>query len=199
MLCFNAPTASELGVDQNLVAWKVIKVKKNQHGCATVKYSSRFGFGNSKLDEGNVVHGTIYTEVKEGQYVNLIPDAHQEATWSKAVNDPSIGQLVNAGNQTEFAQNLSIGIVSTSANLMIFEPTFLWKDVGPQQTIGAQFTPTVKCYFNMGYQENEYIRADITTKSVLDINLSALSAVSNFNLVETPQHQLKIDTVVFGH
>jgi len=189
MLCFNPPVGSQLGQFQNLVAWRVIAARKGvQNGTATATYFTRYGFGETELDNGNQILGSIVVEMREGQSVDLLTDSDDQPIWDAPRNNPDVGKLIRATNRTDLSRTMSVGTIKGNGTTFEYQATFLWTTVGPSLFVEAEFTPTLQCFVNLGYQENEFIRADIMSDSIATIELDGLPASSHFDLIETPQH-----------
>ncbi|KAJ7440947.1 hypothetical protein FB451DRAFT_1414869 [Mycena latifolia] len=185
MLTFTAPTEDKLSTVQNLVAWKVITMRSvpgsKAMNNAPVTYTGRLAFG----DIGNVIYGASTVEMKLGESIDLNwqDDA---AVWGLPSNSVDIGTLIKAKNTTSYKQNISVGTLQKLGSVDVYSPSFMWK-VGSTLTATADFHPMLKSYVNLGYAQNEFITADISSGLVQEWNLAGVPAVSNWLFSELPQ------------
>ncbi|KAJ7924592.1 hypothetical protein B0H13DRAFT_2315306 [Mycena leptocephala] len=214
MLTFTAPTKDKLSTLQNLVAWKVITMRSVPGSKATnkapVSYTGRLAFGSSqnaiilqcltatfKLTADALGHWKRHLRrldcrdegkcplVNLGESIDLNwqDDA---AVWGLPSNSVDIGTLIKAKNTTPYRQNISVGTLQTIGTVDVYSPSFMWK-VGSKLSATADFHPMLKSYVNLGYVQNEFITADISSDLLQEWNLTGLPAVSNWLFSELPQ------------
>jgi len=175
LLCFNDPSPSALGGEQGPLAWKVLKMRKDQMGATPVTFTSQVAFGQSMLDNDNVVLGNIWVPVEEGHIVSLMPNLEPGSgpLFGKPKEHKEIGQLIKASNDTNGLQNMSVGFMNGDN----YEPTFIWKDVGAGSSVEAKYHPVLKAYVTSQYKEGQFLTADLmTNKPVWTQNLAELKS-----------------------
>ncbi|KAJ7642058.1 hypothetical protein FB45DRAFT_1054397 [Roridomyces roridus] len=117
------------------------------------------------------------------------------ATWGIPVNNQGNGNLIKARNATGYRQNVSVGTLqSGTSGMSVYSPSFMWK-VGDKLTAEANFHPELKAYVNTGYQQNEFITADIASDMITSWNLAALNRTSNWLFTELPQGGYQITAI----
>ncbi|KAJ7575397.1 hypothetical protein C8J56DRAFT_1063638 [Mycena floridula] len=137
-------------------------------------------------DQCNKVQGSIFAEMHEGQTIDLNEDYKEYFTFWKAPY-PNGSALIKAYNRTSLARTMSIGVVRGHGNTFSYEPTFVWLRTGVNMCIEAELIPKILCYVNLGYQETEIIRGDISSDLIYTIDVMRLSGNATFIFEEGPQ------------
>ncbi|KAJ7575396.1 hypothetical protein C8J56DRAFT_1063637 [Mycena floridula] len=83
-------------------------------------------------------------------------------------------------------------MVKGHGNTFTYEPTFVWTRTGVNLYIEAELTPKILCYVNLGYQESEIIRGDISSDLIYTIDVARLGPNTTFIFEEAPQGNYKI-------
>ncbi|KAF8187910.1 hypothetical protein K438DRAFT_1764618 [Mycena galopus ATCC 62051] len=199
MLTFTPPSANKLSTEQNVVAWKVIKLKSvpgsKANNTAIVSYSGRLAFGLTQDDIGNVIYGASTVEMSLGDTVD-VNWSDDSSMWGLPAKGNDTGTLIKAKNTTQYRQNVSVGTLQNLGGVEVYTPSFLWK-VGSTLAVEADFHPMLQAYVNLGYVQNEFITADITGNMITEWNLAALPAVSNWKFTQLPQGNYAINLVKF--
>ncbi|KAK1222576.1 hypothetical protein PQX77_014568 [Marasmius sp. AFHP31] len=161
---FSAPTKSELGADQNYVAWRVAKLTSNKGSKASnhfnVLYTARLGFSAAYLmGNNNVVPQGSVQEMQLGQTTVLtLNGSNPEWSEPKSVG----GTVIRAVNKTGRFQHIAVGTVKEVGGYSVLAPTFMWK-VGKNLAAEAKFQPILKMYVNLDYRENDFMTGDIAS------------------------------------
>ncbi|KAJ7830307.1 hypothetical protein B0H14DRAFT_3464910 [Mycena olivaceomarginata] len=199
MLTFTPPCPNKLSTEQNMVAWKVIKLKSvpgsKANNAAVVSYSGRLAFGLTQDDIGNVIYGASTVEMQLGDSID-VNWGDDVGMWGLPVKGGDIGTLIKAKNTTDYRQNISVGTLQNVGGMDVYTPSFMWK-VGSKLGVEADFHPMLKAYVNLGYQQNEFITADITGDMLTEWNLAALPAVSNWKFTQLPQGGYNLSILKF--
>ncbi|KAJ6474988.1 hypothetical protein C8R45DRAFT_1103108 [Mycena sanguinolenta] len=195
MLTFNEPTNRALTNKENLVAWKVLCLRRGSNpdvtAKATVTYSPGLAFGLSRMNPGNIVHGSKTVEVRRGDTVTL-EMRDKVAQWGSTTTNDATTKLIHAINETGMRQNITVGTFEKEG---VYSPAFLWK-VGAGQTAEAEFHPNLNAYMNLPYQESQFIPVDLkTTKALAHWDLTELPAMSEFDVTEDGQGGYSIEAL----
>ncbi|KAJ8081964.1 hypothetical protein PM082_007810 [Marasmius tenuissimus] len=183
---FSAPTKSELGTDQNYVAWRVAQLKSKQGSQAgsnfNIEYTARLGFSAAQLKGNNnvVPQGTVQ-EMKLGQTTEL---GLNGSTLEWSTPKSAGGTIIRAVNKTGRFQNIAVGTVKDVGGFPVLAPTFMWK-VGKNLAAEAKFQPMLKMYVNLDYRESDFMTGDIASiDPVWTGDLAKLAPGASFGFTE---------------
>ncbi|KDQ55184.1 hypothetical protein JAAARDRAFT_37716 [Jaapia argillacea MUCL 33604] len=198
MLCFAPPLPhadEELGTWQNYVVWKVIHARPGEEGGSeTVTIPGELAVAEHDMSGGDILTASTRIHMQEKQKIVLNVKEDGFAEWGKPEADPSLGKLFKVYNRTQSAHNISVGTVCAKGDghSAIYEPSFLWKEVGPNMAVRVSFKPILQAYFNMGFKVAEFFTEDVTDDLQWSQDVNTLPEHSDFDIIETPQHGYEI-------
>jgi hypothetical protein len=159
MFAFEPPKDALLGKLENMVVWKVLKIKADAKvqdlSYATVSYQAKYGFGASVPNEDNKDNRVKVTDLLPiglGETTQLELTKWGNPLFGKPTKaPPEESELFQATNCTGCKQWISIGLIDDNEE---YSPTFNWL-VGNTMTVQAGLYP-VKILMGFVDLRNKY-------------------------------------------
>lgn len=166
-------------------AFKVSSFKAKGPYVFTVTYKADLGFTRAQVSGGTVEPASTYTPIQVGQETTLTKEG-SPPTYSFSdpnIIEPPTTQMI-AMNGTNGLEDIGIGFFERPDR----EPTqmLVFKDVGTESRVQAEFTPILRAYVTSDYQQNALLKGQISTKPLFKEDLVMLREHTNWLLKYNP-------------
>ncbi|KAI0371219.1 hypothetical protein BV20DRAFT_1051639 [Pilatotrama ljubarskyi] len=200
MLCFTPPTP-DLFVKQFPVAWKVTTLSATGGSVLDATYTNQLGFcmpqigGNSKI-----VSASNYTPIGVGETTTLdLNTSINPPVYSFTPPVPLPGTKgIQAVNNTGHPVTIALGFINEmGTDNETMNPVLTWRNVGQGLAVTGEFTPVLRAYLTLNYQESEILKGEVKTlKPIWQENLASLGPKTSIHIIKDASGAFSAKTAV---